>query len=162
MSVSNEKRTVAVRLLKGAAVLNLIAVILLFAGCAAPSADQYTGNFAGTWSLNAVEDGAMTLGQDQLSILHEQGDDCTLTLAEDGTLTLALFDTIVNGTWEPVNETEASAVLSNEAANITLADGKIVLDQGTDKKIVFSQGAPAEVPVADKASSEEAASSEAA
>lgn len=155
--------------------LGIIAVLCCtFALCAAlvgcggePPVDEAAvakEAFAGSWELMSMSQGDDTTSSDDVQMLAALGMKVTLSLNDDGTAKLVVFDSTMAGTWEAVDATTATAVLDGQSVDMTL-DGEQLTLAESGSTMTFKKGAvarSASAASADAAASGEAASGEAA
>ena len=147
------------------------ALCLALVGCGGSSeVDEATAAkeaFAGTWDLSGMSQNGDTTGSEDIQTLAALGMKVTLSLNDDGTAQLVVFDTTMSGTWEVVDATTATATLEGQSADMTIDEaGELTLAESgstmTFKKGKAASSASASASSADAAASGEAASDEAA
>ncbi len=105
------------------------ALALCFAliGCGS-STDQYKKNFQGNWELSTLIEGGTVHSESDLSTLKELGMDITLSLNEDGTMTLKYFGETATGTWEPKDASTVTFQILNGSIDGKLSDDVLSLE----------------------------------
>lgn len=145
------------------------ALCLALVGCGGSSAvDETTAAkeaFTGTWDLiGMTQDGESTDSED-IQVLSALGMKVTLSLNDDGTAQLVVFDSTMNGTWEAVDSTNATATLDGQSVDMAISEsGELTLSE-SGSTMTFKKGEAASTSSAssaDAAASGEAVSSEAA
>ena len=94
------------------AIAAVFALCLGLVGCGGGDGADYTKNFTGDWKLCG-----MTV---------------TLTLNEDGTGSLVMFDEAMDVSWEPKSATELDVTIDGDTTTGKLADDTITLEAGGD------------------------------
>lgn len=155
-----------------AALFCAFALCLALVGCGGSSeVDETAGAneaFAGTWDLTGMTQNGDSTDSEDIQMLSALGMKVTLSLNDDGTAKLLVFDNTMSGTWEAVNATTATATLDGQSVDMTLSEsGELTLSE-SGSTMTFKKGeaansaSSADAAASDAAASDEAASDEAA
>ena len=145
------------------------ALCLALAGCGGTSeVDEATAAkeaFAGTWDLTSMSQNGDSTGSEDIQMLAALGMKVTLSLNEDGTAQLVVFDTTMSGTWEAIDMATATATLDGQSVDMTVDEGGQLTLSESGSTMTFTKGkaaSSASASSADSTASSEAASDEAA
>ncbi len=104
-----------------------LALCFALAGCD-QSADQYKKNFQGNWELSGLTEGNTTYGESDLAMLKSWGMNVTLSMNEDGTMTLNYFGEAAEGNWEPKDANTVTFKMMGDSVDGKLSDGVLSID----------------------------------
>ncbi|MBR0405092.1 MAG: hypothetical protein IJI68_07830 [Eggerthellaceae bacterium] len=157
-----------------AALFCAFALCLALVGCGGSSeADENTvasEAFAGTWDLTGMTQNGDSTDSEDIQMLSALGMKVTLSLNDDGTAKLLVFDSTMSGTWEAVDATTATATLDGQSVDMTISEsGELTLSE-SGSTMTFKKGeakssgsaSSADAAASDAAASDEATSDEAA
>ena len=151
----------------------VVALCAALVGCGGePPVDEATvakEAFAGSWELTSMSQNGDTTTSDDVQMLAALGMKVTLSLNEDGSAKLVVFDSTMTGTWEAADATTATAVLDGQSVDMTL-DGEQLTLAESGSTMTFKKGAAAssasaastDAEASDETESSETASGEAA
>ena len=110
------------------------AFVLCFAlvGCGADKA-----NYTGDWKLAYGSD--ENLDADSISLMDSLGMSVTLTLNDDGSGTLELFDETKEVKWEASSNEEGKITLDGSEAAMTLEEDELTIVDKTDASMTFKR-----------------------
>lgn len=116
-----------------------IALCLALVGCGGgggQKSEDYSKNFIGEWEASEVVDEGDTVDSDTMALVKSMGMTCTLSLKEDKSATLNIFDEKTEGTWEAKSATECKATFSDGTMDGKI-DGEKLLFSDSDTSITF-------------------------
>lgn len=140
------------------------ALCLAMVGCGGSAkVDEATAAkeaFAGSWDLTSMSQDGDTTTSEDIQTLAALGMKVTLSLNDDGTGQLVVFDGTMSGTWEAIDATTATATLDGQSVDMAIDEnGELTLSE-SGSTMTFKK---AKAASSDSASSAgEAASGEAA
>ena len=135
----------------------VFALSLALVGCGGGGGDAKAA-WVGTWDLYEMEENGQITSTDDIQMLRDLGLTVTLELKDDGNGALVMFGESLEGTWEAKSATEGSFTAQDQTVGMTIADGKLTMEQN-GSKLVFQKG---EATASSSAASAASASAESA
>lgn len=114
------------------AIAAVFALCLGLVGCGGGDGADYTKNFTGDWKLSGMTENGEAMSEDDIALMEAFGMAVTLTLNEDGTGSLVMFDEAMDVSWEPKSATELDVTIEGDTTTGKLADDTITLEAGGD------------------------------
>ena len=114
------------------AIAAVFALCLGLVGCGGGDGADYTKNFTGDWKLSGMTENGEAMSGDDIAFMESFGMTVTLTLNEDGTGSLVMFDEAMDVSWEPKSATELDVTIDGDTTTGKLADDTITLEAGGD------------------------------
>ena len=93
------------------AIAAVFALCLGLVGCGGGDGADYTKNFTGDWKLSGMTENGEPMSEDDIALMEAFGMAVTLTLNEDGTGSLVMFDEAMDVSWEPKSATELDVTI---------------------------------------------------
>ena len=114
------------------AIAAVFALCLGLVGCGGGDGADYTKNFTGDWKLSGMTENGEAMSGDDIAFMESFGMTVTLTLNEDGTGSLVMFDEAMDVSWKPKSATELDVTIDGDTTTGKLADDTITLEAGGD------------------------------
>ena len=127
-------------------------------GCGGGSVDA--SGFYGDWNVQSIQtdEADSTVTAEDMAMLNDFGMYVTLTMNEDGTCALNLFDEPTTGEWKATSDTEAVITMEGQDIDVVLSGDTLTLSQldatMTCVRATADQAADAEAAEGDAAAAE--------